>query len=252
MKKAWWSILLVNCFWLWVTPQLTAQVTVFAAASLLESLKEIGTDYEKQGGDKVIYNFAGSSTLARQIEEGAPADVFFSADEVQMDRVAKKDLLVNGTRHDRLSNALVIVVAAGHAKKFTSPRDLADPAVKRLALGDPSSVPAGVYAKEYLESQGLWTQLASRVVPMENVRGALAAVESGDADAAIVYRTDVLISARVVKAYEVPAETSPKIRYPVALLRGARDPRAGQQFIEFLNGPFARKIFQRRGFIVLP
>jgi molybdate transport system substrate-binding protein len=229
-----------------------AQVTVFAAASLMESLKEIGADYEKQSREKVIFNFAGSSTLARQIEEGAPADIFFSADEAQMDRLESKSLVVEGTRRNRLSNMLVIVVAADRGANVHGPRDLLSPEIRRLTLGDPNSVPIGVYAKEYLASQGLWMALAPKVVPTENVRGALAAVESGNAEASIVYRTDALISKKVVIAYSVPLEKGPKIRYPVALLRGAKAPVTAKIFFEFLNGPSAGKIFQERGFVVLP
>jgi molybdate transport system substrate-binding protein len=227
-----------------------ADVTVFAAASLVESLKEIATNYEQQTTKTVVFNFAGSSTLARQIEEGAPADVFFSADEAQMNRLEQKDLLMPGTRRDLLSNTLVVVVAAEHGLKVRSPRDLIRPDIHRLALGDPLSVPIGVYAREYLQKAGLWDRVAPKVVPTENVRGALAAVESGNADASIVYLTDALTSTKVSIAYRLPAEDTPKIRYPAALVRTARQP-ASQEFLEFLAGNAAAKVFEHRGFIVI-
>jgi molybdate transport system substrate-binding protein len=228
-----------------------AQVSVFAAASLLESLKEIGTNYEHRTGNHVVFNFAGSSTLARQIEEGAPADVFFSADEAQMDQLERKDLVVGGSRRDLLSNSLVIVVAAFHRVNILSPKDLARPDIQRLALGDPSSVPVGVYARQYLERIGLWKSVAHKVIPTENVRAALAAVESGDADASIVYQTDALISSKVLVAFRVPAEEGPGIRYPVVLLRDAKQPVEARNFIEYLGGDAAKSVFERRGFMVM-
>lgn len=243
---------LVICSLCCVVERVTAQVTVFAAASLMESLQQIGADYEKQTGKKLIFNFAGSSTLARQIEEGAPADIFFSADEAQMDRLEKKGLVVGGTRRNRLSNALVIVVAAGHGANVHEPRDLAGPQIRLVALGDPKSVPIGVYAKNYLEAQGLWKEIAPKVVPTENVRGSLAAVESGNAEASIVYRTDALISTKVVIAYSVPLEKGPKIHYPAAMLRGAKNPVAAKHFFEFLNSASASEVFEKHGFVVVP
>ena len=227
-----------------------ADVTVFAAASLVESLKEIATIYEHETKQRVVFNFAGSSTLARQIEEGAPADVYFSADEAQMNRLEQKGLLRPGTRRDLLSNTLVIVVAAEHGVKVRSPTDLIRPDIHRVALGDPLAVPIGVYARGYLQKAGLWDRLAPKVIPTENVRGSLAAVESGNADASIVYLTDALTSTKVTVAYRVPAEDSPKIRYPIALIRTARQP-ASLGFIEFLASSPSRKVFENRGFIVI-
>ena len=127
-----------------------ATINVFAAASLTDSLKEIATAYEKQSRDKVAFNFGASSFLARQIEEGAPADIFFSADEAKMDGLDAKGLIVKETRKSRLSNSLVIVVASEKGAAITSPKDLATSKVKRLALAEPKTVPAGIYAKEYL------------------------------------------------------------------------------------------------------
>ena len=250
-KSVFWLLFVSTIAWAG-TRRAGAQVTVFAAASLMESLKEIGASYEKQAGHRVLFNFAASSTLARQIEEGAPADIFFSADEAQMDRLEKKNLLVEGTRRARLSNTLAIIVAADHGATVRGPQDLAGPGVHRIALGDPSSVPIGVYARKYLESQGLWTEVAPKVVPTENVRGALAAVESGNAEASIVYRTDAMISHKVVIAYNVPLKQGPEIRYPVALLRGARNPEASKRFLEYLTGSSAAAIFEKRGFVVIP
>jgi len=227
-----------------------AQISVFAAASLIETLKEIGSVYEHQTTNQVVFNFAGSSTLARQIEEGAPADIFFSADEAQMNRLERKELLAPGTRRDLLSNSLVMVVAADHGAKLQSPQDLLRSDIHRLALGDPVAVPIGVYARQYLEKIGLWDRVKAKVVPVENVRAALAAVAAGNAEASIVYQTDALISTRVTIAYRVPLEQSPSIRYPVALIQGANQNVAAKDFLQFLGNDVARTVFEKRGFMV--
>lgn len=226
-------------------------VTAFAAASLTDSLEKVAAQYEKETHDKIVFNFAGSSMLARQIEEGAPADIFFSADEAQMDRVQNKGLLVVGTRHSRLSNRLVIIVAADSSLSIAAPRDLAKPAVNRIALADPRSVPAGVYAREFLTKEKLWDAIEPKVVPTANVRGALAAVESGDVEAAIVYKTDAAISKRVKIAYEISQAEGPKISYPMAVLKDAPRPAAARRFLQYLDSPAAGKVFTEFGFIVL-
>ncbi len=229
-----------------------AEVTVFAAASLTDSLRELKATYEKQTGDKIVLNLGASSTLARQIEEGAPADIFFSADEAKMDRLDHQGLLVKGTRRDRLGNSLVVIVAAQDGAPVQSPQDLVKPEVKRLALGDPKAVPVGIYAREYLEQLGLWRDVATKVVPTENVRAALAAVEAGDAEASIVYKTDAMISKKVRVVYEVPPVAGPKISYPVALLKDARSPAAAGRFLEFLGSDQAGDVIVKYGFLRKP
>ena len=230
---------------------IAAEVNVFAAASLTDALNQIAGAYQTQSGDKLIFNFAASSLLARQIQEGAPADVFFSADETKMDALEKKDLLLQGTRKSRLSNTLVIVVAADNNLKIGSPEDLAKPPVKHLALADPKAVPAGIYSKEFLEKRKLWAAVEGKVIPTENVRAALAAVESGNVEAGMVYKTDAAISKKVRVAYEIPAGAGPAISYPVAVLREARNISAARKFVEYLNSSEATQVFQRYGFIVL-
>src|SRR5262245_37177024 len=227
-----------------------ATITVFAAASLTESLKEIAAGYEKQSGDKVVFNLGASSLLARQIEEGAPADIFFSADEAKMDGLAKRGLVLTETRKSRLSNSLVIVVAAEKGAAISTPQDLATGKLTRLALAETRTVPAGIYAKEYLQKQKLWEAVESRVVPTENVRAALAAVEAGNAEAGIVYKTDAAISKRVKVAYEVPAKDSPAISYPMAVVKDARQAEAAKKFLKHLESDQAGRVFEKFGFIV--
>jgi molybdate transport system substrate-binding protein len=228
-----------------------AEVTVFAAASLNDSLKQIAAAYEKDSGDKLAFNFGASSMLARQIEEGAPADVFFSADETKMDALEKKGLLVSETRKSRLSNTLVIVVAADSTLKIDAPEALATSSVKHLALADPKAVPAGIYAKEFLEKRKLWAAVEGKVVPTENVRAALAAVESGNVEAGMVYRTDAAISKKVKVACQIPASEGPAISYPVAVVKGSTNLAAARRFVEYLDSAEAKLVFQNYEFIVL-
>ncbi len=224
-------------------------IVVFAAASLTDSLQEIAGAYTRQTGEKVALNFAASSTLARQIQEGAPADIFFSADAAQMDSLDKKGLIVKETRRNRLSNSLVIVVARESKLAVASARDLTQAAVKRIALADPNSVPAGIYSREYLEKVGLWTALSPKVVPTDNVRAALAAVESGNVEAGVVYKTDAAISKKVKIAYAVPPAEGPAIVYPMAVVKDSKDPDAARKFLDYLGSADATRVFEKFGFL---
>ena len=216
---------------------------VSAAASLTDVLQEIARGY----GQPVLFNFGGSSLLVRQIEEGAPADVIISADELQIDRLAARGLIVKTSRADLLSNTLVIVVPADSRLRVLSPRDLVG---RPLAIAQPDSVPAGVYAKSYLERLKLWSAIAKNVVPMENVRAVLAAVESGNVEAGIVYKTDALSSRAVKITYEVPRAQGPRIIYPAAVLAGSTQKAAAQKFLIYLRSDAARRVFRRYGYLL--
>lgn len=228
-----------------------ADVNVFAAASLSDALQEIARTYEPSSGDQLHFNLAASSTLARQIREGAPADVFFSADEAKMDDLAQAGLIVPGTRVSLLSNTLVVVVNARDGAVVATPADLAKPAITRIALAEPTTVPAGIYAKTFLEKTGLWPRVAGKIVATENVRACLAAVEAGNADAGIVYQTDALISKQVKLACEIAAADGPKVSYPVAVVKGARNAEAARKFAAYLASPDARQAFVHYGFLPL-
>ncbi|HVU99957.1 MAG TPA: molybdate ABC transporter substrate-binding protein [Verrucomicrobiae bacterium] len=226
-------------------------IRVFAAASLTDSLRQVAAAYTVQArANQLVFNFAASSTLARQIIEGAPADIFFSADEAQMDLVEGKGLVVKDSRRDRLGNSLVIIVAARDGAAIQAPEDLTRSDIRRITLADPKAVPAGVYAKTYLEGLGLWTQIKPKVVAVENVRAAMAAVESGDADASIVYRTDAAISKKIRIGVDVPIEKGPQVRYPMALVAGSERSNAAADFFQFLRGKEAAAIFRKFGFAV--
>jgi molybdate transport system substrate-binding protein len=225
------------------------EITVSAAASLSDVLQQLAKLYELRSGDRLVLNLGASNTLARQINAGARVDVFISADEAQMDAVAAH--VAPGTRKDLLSNQLAIAVPDDRARRFASARDLADPAIRRIAIGDPAAVPAGVYAKAYLEKIGIWDAIAARMIPSGSVRVALAAVENGAADAAIVYRTDIATARRAREAFVVPLADGPRIVYPAAAIHGSPNAKGARHFLAFLASPEATALFKRAGFVPL-
>jgi len=227
-----------------------APLVVSAAISLTDALREIERAYLSDGGGPVRFNFAGSNVLARQIANGAPADVLISADAAQMDYAERAGGIDASTRHALLRNRLAVVVPSGARLVMTGPRDLAKPSIRRIAIGDPAAVPAGRYARQYLETAGLWTPLQRKLLPLANVRAALAAVESGGVDAAIVYESDAAASTRVSLAFVVPDGEAPPIIYPAAILSRARNRGAAERFLAFLRGERARTIFERYRFRV--
>jgi len=243
--------LVIGLFLALVTSQgtLGAEINIFAAASLTDVLNEIARDYQAQTGDKLLFNFGASSLLARQIQEGAPADLFFSADEEKMDMLEKKGLIRKETRQSLLSNSLVVVVASDSSLSMTRIEDLKK--AKRIAIAEPRTVPAGIYARKYLEQIGLWSKIVDSLIPTENVRGALAAVESGNVDAGIVYKTDAAISKRVKIAYEVPTKDAPKISYPVAVLKDSKAGDKAVACLNYLSSPSSQQAFEKYGFIVV-
>lgn len=227
-----------------------ATLRVSAAASLTDVLQALAPIYQTQTGDTLVFNFGASSILARQIQEGAPVDLFVSADEQKMDQLQRAHLIVRASRRSILSNTLVIVVPNDSHMTIGSPSDLTGRSIKRIAVAEPQTVPAGIYAKQYLRKIGLWSKVVGKVIPTDNVRGALAAVESGNVDAGIVYKTDALISKGVRVAYEVPASEGPVISYPVAVVADSRQQAAAQRVLDFLQSPRAREVFRKYGFLV--
>jgi molybdate transport system substrate-binding protein len=226
-----------------------ATILVFAAASTADALTELGAAFTERTGIPVHFAFGASSDLARQLAAGAPGDVFLSADRSRMDELERIGLVRAGSRRNLLANELAVVVAADVPLAIEAPDDLL--AVQRLALADPAAVPAGIYARTWLSTNGLWAALAPRVIPTQDVRAALAAVESGAAEAAIVYRTDAARASRTRLAFTVPRALGPPIIYPAAALTGSRHPAAAAEFVHFLASEEARTVFARLGFIPL-
>lgn len=227
-------------------------LTVFAASSLTDALNEIADAYVAAGHAKPVVSYAASSVLARQIEQGARADMFISADEAWMDYLSERKLIQPGTRLSFLSNKLVLVAPAGSAMALKIGPGLNLLGALnggKLAMADPASVPAGKYGQAALQSLGAWSAVEASVARAENVRAALRFVETGDAAAGIVYLTDALASGDNVKIVgEFPAGSFPKISYPMAQVKDG-DARA-KAFAAFLRGPQAKAIFKRQGFIV--
>ena len=223
---------------------------VLAAASLQESLSEAAHAWAAKGHAKPVLSFAASSALARQVIAGAPADLFLSADEPWMDAVAKAGMLRAGTRATLLGNRLVLIAPAASRTKLTIARGF--PLARalgagRLALADPDAVPAGKYAKAALTHLGVWTGVAAKVAPAENVRAALALVERGAAPLGIVYATDARASKAVRVVGEFLVKSHRPITYPIAMLSASRHPDA-DGFRRFLLSPRGRAIFARYGF----
>jgi len=223
------------------------QVVVSAAVSLTEVLQQLAPMYQATTGDRVVLNLGSSNTLARQISFGAGVDLFISADEAQMNAVAAQ--IDSASRVDLLSNQLAIAVPDDRPATLSSARDLVHPAIRRIAMGDPSAVPAGVYAKQYLQMLGIWADLAPKVVPSGSVRLALTAVESGAADAAIVYHTDIATAAHAREALVIPLAEGPRIVYPAAVVRAGKNQEGGRRLLAFLRTPEAIAVFTRAGFI---
>jgi molybdate transport system substrate-binding protein len=242
------AYIILICIIAFTANAFATEVQVYAAASLSDALTEIGQQYQKQTGDQLIFNFAASSVLARQIEEGAPADIFFSADEAKMDSLQKKKLIVPETRKSLLSNILVIVVPEDSKLKLSSAKDLLN--VKGyIAIAEPKTVPAGIYAKEYLNKIGIWSKIIDHLVPTENVRAALLAVELGNADAGIVYKTDAEISKKTKVAFEVPMQEGPNISYPVAVVSTSQNIDVAKKALSYIESEAALQIFKKYKFL---
>ncbi len=230
-------------------PAPAEELTLYAAASLRDAVEALAPALERATGARLVVNLGASSDLARQIVAAGKADLFFSADEAWMDHVARSGLLDAGSRRSPLGNRLVVVAPLDSGLALRGAADLAAPGVRRLSLADPAVVPAGRYARAWLEAAGVWAALAPRVVPALDVRAALAAVESGACEAGIVYRTDAAISRRVRIAYEVPEGEGPAISYALAAIAGRPGLARARAAVDWLSGPEAAAVFERFGFV---
>lgn len=226
----------------------TPAITIFAAASTTEAVQAAAKAYEAARHVPVICSFGSSSTLAKQIEQGAPADLFLSADEKWMDYLAGKQAIVGGSRVDLLANELVLIAPVGKPLTVTIEKGfpIATAFSGRLAIGDPTNVPAGIYAKDAFTQLGWWDALSARLAPTADVRAALKLVELGEVDAGVVYATDAKASTKVTVAAVIPAQFHKPIRYPVALTTTAQP--AAAAFLVYLQGPAARALFTQAGF----
>jgi len=225
-----------------------AHLTVSAAASLKDALTAIDQDFQHAHPDvEVTPNFGASGTLQLQIEQGAPADVFISAAPQQMDALAAKNLLLANTRVNVLQNELVLI-APTDSKVVSSFADLKSPNVHVIAVGDPRSVPAGTYAQQVLTALGIYDAVKSKMTLATDVRQVLADVETGSAEAGLVYSTDAAISSKVRVVMDAPAGTHQLIVYPAAVLRASMNPDAAREFVSYLASPTAGAVFAKYGF----
>lgn len=232
-------------------PPADSALLVLAASSLTDVLPRVAALWLEDGGVPTTFSFGATSRLAPQVVEGAPGDLFFSADGIWMDWVAERGGILEDTRTDLLGNELVVVVRREDAGEVTGPRELAGPVVRHLALAG-ENAPAGRYGRAALEAMGIWESVASRVVRAGNVRGALEWVALGEAEAGIVYRTDAQAEDRVTVAFSFPAGTHPEIRYAAAVLTGAPDSDLARAFLDYCRTPRAANVFRRAGFLLLP
>ena len=225
-----------------------ADLTVSAAASLTNAFKELGPAFEAQNpGTTVVFNFAASDALLAQIAKGAPADVFASADQEAMDRADAQKVLTAGSRRNFVSNSLVMIVPGDSALGLKAPADLQKPEVKRIAIGNPASVPVGRYTKGSLEAAKLWAALEPKAVMAQSVRQALDYVARGEVEAGFVYSTDAAIMKDKVKVVAMlPTATS--ITYPIAAVNASPNPDAARKFLDFVLTPASQAVLARYGF----
>jgi molybdate transport system substrate-binding protein len=227
-------------------------VTVFAAASTTNAINDIVKMFSEKGRGRVVPSYASSSTLAKQIENGAPANLFISADEPWMNYLEERKVIGRASRFDLLGNKLVLIAPADSSikvkigPKFGLAKLLRD---GRLAVGDPDHVPAGKYAKAALKKLGIWIEVENKLARASDVRGALALVERGECPLGIVYSTDAAISKKVKVVGTFPEHSHPPITYPAALISG-KDSPAARSFLDFLKTPEAKAIFEKYGFTV--
>ena len=239
---------------LWLGDGVSCQVaqaedlTVSAASSLTNAFNEIAKAFEQvHPGTKVLLNFGASGQLLQQIARGAPVDVFASADEETMDRAQQQSLVVSDSRATFAANKLVLIVPADSPLQLSGLADLAGAKVRRIALGNPDSVPVGHYAKDALTAAGLWDKLSNKIIYTQNVRQSLDYVSRGEVDAGFVYLTDVATAARKVRsAMQVPSHQA--VLYPIAVVRGSRDERRAADFIAFVRSKKGHSILDKYGF----
>jgi molybdate transport system substrate-binding protein len=250
MTKLWMIFLLaVGGLVSWGAPAAAEpELIVSAAASLTNALKEVAREFEKtHPGTKVIGNFAASGVLLQQMAKGAPVDVFAAADEETMNQAEAKKLIIPATRQNFVSNRLVLIAPLDSQLPLSGLKGLTGPEVKRVAVGNPATVPAGRYAREALEQANLWNQLAPKFILAESVRQALDYVSRGEVDAGLVYATDAAIATGKVKVIQTMTGPSP-ILYPVAVAAATGKKALAQSLVDFILSPAAREIFLRSGF----
>ncbi|MEZ0191241.1 molybdate ABC transporter substrate-binding protein [Ralstonia solanacearum] len=226
-----------------------ADLVVSAAASLTNAFKTLAQSYEAQHPDThIVLNFGASDVLMQQIVRGAPADVFASADQEAMDKAVSEKVIQPGTRRDFVANQLVLIVPSTSAVPVHALGDLVRPDVRRVAIGNPASVPVGRYAKRALDAAGLWQPVSAKAVLAQNVRQALDYVARGEVEAGLVFATDAAVVADKVKV-AAPVPLSVPLTYPIAVTAGTRQPRQAADFVAFVLSPAGQAVLAKYGFL---
>lgn len=230
-------------------PAKPTEINISPAISLKDALTEIQNSYNaKRPNVKLVFNFGASSSLQKQIEQGAPVDIFISASQKEIDELELKNLIINSSRKNLVKNQLVLVVPINSPVEVNSFQDLSKPEVSRIALGEPALVPAGRYGQQVLQKLDLWDQLRNKAVFAKDVRTVLTYVETGNVDAGIVYKTDALIGGRFKTVATAPEDTHQPIVYPFAIIAGTKNLSEAENFAAFLITPESKAIFKKYGF----
>ena len=227
------------------------ELFIFGAMSLTDALTEVSQRFGATRNVKVYCNFAGSSTLQRQIEKGAPADVFISASPKQIDALQREGLIYEDSRQAILNNRLVLIAPVDSSLSMVDVGTLSQDSIRRIAIGEPNSVPAGIYGREALTHLGIWDAVQPKLIPSTDVRSTLAYVESGEVDVGVVYQTDAAISRKVRIIYQFPDSSHSSIVYPAAVLRHTGHKILAQAFLEYLQTAEVAIIFEEYGFSVV-
>lgn len=229
----------------------SVEINISAAASLTDALKEIQIEYQKQADVALIFNFAASGALQKQIQEGAPCDLFLSASKEHMDGLEAEGLIVSESREDLLGNALTLIVSSEQSESVKNYEDLTKAELSGISIGTPESVPAGKYAKQALQNLGIWDKLEDQIIYAKDVRQVLEYVDTGNADCGLVYKSDALAMKTGTVVMDLPESSHDPIVYPVALIKDSPQQEAAAAFYKFLQTDYASSVFEKYGFAVL-
>ena len=227
------------------------ELNISAAVSMKDALAEIQTNYQKKAPHvKLVYNLGASGSLQKQIEQGAPADIFISAAPKQMNELEAKNLVIKATRKNLLENKLVLIAPKDSTLSISKLEDLQNDTVKQISIGETKVVPAGQYAEQALKKLGVWEKIQSKIVFAKDVRTVLTYVDTGNVDAGLVYKTDAAVSKKVKILATAPDGSHAPIIYPVAVLTGTKNQKAAEEFLSYLAGPEGKSVFEKHGFVM--
>ena len=227
------------------------ELNISAAVSMKDALAEIQTNYQKKAPHvKLVYNLGASGSLQKQIEQGAPADIFISAAPKQMNELEAKNLVIKATRKNLLENKLVLIAPKDSTLSISKLEDLQNDTVKQISIGETKVVPAGQYAEQALKKLGVWEKIQSKIVFAKDVRTVLTYVDTGNVDAGLVYKTDAAVSKKVKILATAPDGSHAPIIYPAAALSGTKNQKAAEEFLAYLAGPEGKSVFEKHGFVM--